>query len=879
MKKLILLFLVLVVAVAAAYAVFQTAEQVQAAAISSAGSGNWSNASTWNGGRVPGAGDSVTISGGHTVTYDVTDSQVSGVTIIGNGRLVFASGKSVVLRTDRNIEVLGRLEMKPSSASIQHTIRFVGIDETRMVGGGMNTLASDVGLWVMGAGSLDIAGSAKTAWTRLQGGANAGSNTIQLQQAPNGWRVGDEIVVVPTEPTSAGDASWNGFELRTIASISGSTITLNSGLSRNHPVATDPKTNRAFTAEVLNLSRNVRIEGTGNGSANPNQNGRAHILIRSTAPQFVKYAELKLLGPRRFTGESNFTAGVLGRYGLHFHHSENGSIGSLVEGTVVRDTGGHAFAPHASDGIIFRNTISYNTFDDAYWWDPPPQLPGRPGVNSTNPINDSDDILYDNAVAALTKFDPAFRGSRLSGFWLGPGLRNAVRNSVAVGIQGGNVGVSDSSGFIWPEAGSDRGGAPSGVWGFNQGNISHNNKNHGIFTWQNTSHLHIVSNVALYNNANSAVDHGAYVNSYRYVDVIAFGNGKYGLQVHSAARNVQLRPDGYSQSFERFHTTKPIIFPNHNSLTGIPTLLKDCTFTGVVVNDARTDQNFPTEADFCNCAKPNGQSIEPADFTFQNVEPGLDIRVERPNGTAYHITNGGVVTNIAPFCSSFSLPPVGPTQPTQQPPTQQPQTQQPSTQQPSTQQPSTQQPGQSGGQSSQPAAAAPAVCGDGKIEGSEKCEPGNLAGQTCQTGGYTQGTLACHPAGSAQQCQYDVSGCSGIAGLVPCGQLGNPCNLCHIFKLVNNVLVFLLIPDGSVNNFIPLVLVIAGLLIALGGFFMMTSAGNLANLARGRTIIFAVVVGLLIMYGAWLFIGFLLQAVGFVSFNGGLPWNEISCGN
>ena len=112
--------------VAAAYAVFQTAEQVQAAAISSAGSGNWSNASTWNGGRVPGAGDSVTISGGHTVTYDVTDSQVSGVTIIGNGRLVFASGKSVVLRTDRNIEVLGRLEMKPSSASIQHTIRFVG---------------------------------------------------------------------------------------------------------------------------------------------------------------------------------------------------------------------------------------------------------------------------------------------------------------------------------------------------------------------------------------------------------------------------------------------------------------------------------------------------------------------------------------------------------------------------------------------------------------------------------------------------------------------------------------------------------------------------------------------------------------------------------
>jgi hypothetical protein len=48
------------------------------------------------------------------------------------------------------------------------------------------------------------------------------------------------------------------------------------------------------------------------------------------------------------------------------------------------------------------------------------------------------------------------------------------------------------------------------------------------------------------------------------------------------------------------------------------------------------------------------------------------------------------------------------------------------------------------------------VCGNGIIESGEVCDGGNLGGETCQSQGFTGGTLAC-----AANCQsFDVSGCT-----------------------------------------------------------------------------------------------------------------------
>jgi hypothetical protein len=257
---------------------------------------------------------------------------------------------------------------------------------------------------------------------------------------------------------------------------------------------------------VLNLTRNVRIEGSGNGTASPTANHRAHIWIRSDKPQNISYVAIRHMGPRRI-GNGSPTESILGRYALHFHHSMDGSRGSIVRGTVIRDAGGHAFATHMSHGVTLQDAISYNTWDEAYWWDPG---------------DESHDIVYDRCVAALVRNDPAYRGFRLAGFHINQGLRNEIRESVAVGVQG-NV---DAAGFLWPEGQAPNG---DGIWNFSKGNIAHNNKVDGIFAWQNDSQPHVIADYLAYHNGEAGIDHGAYVNGYHYENSVLYGNGDTAL--------------------------------------------------------------------------------------------------------------------------------------------------------------------------------------------------------------------------------------------------------------------------------------------------------------------------------------------------------------
>jgi hypothetical protein len=204
--------------------------------------------------------------------------------------------------------------------------------------------------------------------------------------------------------------------------------------------------------------------------------------------------------------------GKLGRYGVHFHEVGDGSRGSQVVGTVVRDAGNHAFVAHASHGVRFRQTISYNTEGDAYWWDPGP---------------DTDDVLYDFAVAALVK--AAGDGPdkfRLCGFRMMQGNGNTARNSVAVGVQGSTT----SAGFHWPEEGD-----PHAEWTF-KGNVAHNNAVNGAFNWQNDSRQHDINDSFFYYNGQYGIDHGAYLNTYHFKGVTLYGNGEAGLNLRAGSR-------------------------------------------------------------------------------------------------------------------------------------------------------------------------------------------------------------------------------------------------------------------------------------------------------------------------------------------------------
>jgi G8 domain-containing protein len=457
-----------------------------AAEVKASASGPWSDPGTW-GGRVPGPEDEVTVAGGWTVTVD-GDARAASVHVAEGGTLAFAQDRSAGLELGGNLVVEGTLRMVAPDPRVQQTIRFVGVDEGAVRGGGHEVLDSDVGLWAHHHGQLDIRGAAKTSWSRTTG-AKAGDRRLTLEAPPVGWRAGDELVVVPSLPPTSDDFS-TAFDQAKVRSVEGAEVGIDRPLAYDHPAP------GGLHPEVLNLTRNVRIGGT--------PDGHAHLMSMAEHKQIVDYAELRYVG----------VPGKQGRYGLHFHEAGDGSRGSQVVGTVVRDAGNHAFVAHASHGVQFRQTISYNTQGDAYWWDPGP---------------DTNDVVYDWAVAAkVTAPEDADAATRfrLTGFRLMQGRGDAVRNSVAVGVQG----EVSSAGFHWPEEVNSR-----GDWTF-QGNVGHNNLLNGAFSWQNDSLPHDVVNSVFYHNGEYGIDHGAYLNTYHFSGVTLYGNGQAGLNLRAGSR-------------------------------------------------------------------------------------------------------------------------------------------------------------------------------------------------------------------------------------------------------------------------------------------------------------------------------------------------------
>lgn len=528
--------------------------------------------------------------------------------------------RSTTVEVSANVVVRGVLEMRPGRPEVAHTLRFVGIDESRFAGGGDVPLASDVGLWVVGAGRLEAEGSPKTSWLRAAGGLPAGAETIGLESAPAGWQPGDDLAVAPTEPPGGGDAAWNGFDVVRVAGVDGASVALAGALSRPHPQVAG-----RWRAEVMNLTRNVRIEGT--------PEGRSHIFVRTVSPQTIRNVAIRNMGPRQ-RGEL-----VPGRYGLHFHTMKDAARGSLVEGVVIRDGGSHAFVPHSSHGMTFRDCVGFNLMEEAFWWDPGPDTL-RPTLEPH-----THDTVVERCVMALVRPDVSFRGYRLSGFVLGMGERNTIRDSVAVGVQG-NV---DAAGFLWPE---DDAQQITGVWNFGPGNVSHNNKVDGAFVWQNNG-LHRVPGFTAYHNGEWGIDHGAYVNSYVWSDARLVGNGLGGVNLHASSID-----DDPLMTFERIRVEggRNALQVTSHAVSGARGLLRDWDVSGLsgrVVRIADAD-NDGTDYDLV-CWTIEGREIEPADIQVADMHPDSTVRVQRRDGSAFLVTSSGTAP-LAAFATCGPAP-------------------------------------------------------------------------------------------------------------------------------------------------------------------------------------------------------------------------------
>jgi hypothetical protein len=122
-------------------------------------------------------------------------------------------------------------------------------------------------------------------------------------------------------------------------------------------------------------------------------------------------------------------------------------------------------------------------------------------------------------------------------------------------------------------------------------------------------------------------------------------------------------------------------------------------------------------------------------------------------------------------------------------------------------------------------------------------------------------------------------------GLVPCGktapsqgeslEVTNPCQLCHLLVMF----------QGIVNFFLTkIVPIVAVLMIAIGGFmyvvayFEIGGAGGPTLLSKAKSLFTYTVIGLIIIYGAWLFVNLFFQAIGVAEWTGlRAGWWKINC--
>ncbi|MBA4320262.1 MAG: hypothetical protein C0412_17845 [Flavobacterium sp.] len=113
---------------------------------------------------------------------------------------------------------------------------------------------------------------------------------------------------------------------------------------------------------------------------------------------------------------------------------------------------------------------------------------------------------------------------------------------------------------------------------------------------------------------------------------------------------------------------------------------------------------------------------------------------------------------------------------------------------------------------------------------------------------------------------------SQAAGLVPCGGEGeNPCTLCDFFVLLDRVIDFFILPPYGI------VFIIAVLMMLVGGIMFYFGGFDPGTLQKAQNLFKNVVIGLIIIYGAWLFINFFFQVIGVNEWTGLKTWWQINC--
>jgi cell migration-inducing and hyaluronan-binding protein len=298
----------------------------------------WSDAAAWPSGKVPAAGEEVTIPRGTEMVLDVSPPALRSITV--QGKLTFADERDLDLVTDW-IYVAGG-EVQIGTAAKPHTRKATITLTDTVKGEDINTMG-DRGIMLM-RGTLNLHGDRENSWTKLSKTAQKGTDRIEVLNAA-GWRAGDEIVLAST------DFNPRQAERRRVTAVSGNTLTLDRPLEYMHfgeiTFGVDER------GEVGLLSRNIRIQAS--EDADSSYFG-GHIMAMVGSKMQVSGIELSRMGQHL----------TLARYPIHWHLGGDGQ-GQYIRNSAIHDTFSRCVTVHGTDNLKVENNVTFNTVGHCFF--------------------------------------------------------------------------------------------------------------------------------------------------------------------------------------------------------------------------------------------------------------------------------------------------------------------------------------------------------------------------------------------------------------------------------------------------------------------------------------------------------------------------------
>lgn len=337
--------------------------------------GSWFDPTTWAGGEIPGEGAKVLIPKGVSVRYD-GESADSLFTVRVDGMLEFATDVNTFMEVDTLLVAptghmtIGAID-NPVDPDVETVIQ---IADNGPIDTAWDPMLLSRG--IISHGTIEVHGAEKDTFLKVAADPMAGDTSITLESAPEGWEVGDKLVLTGTHLTNAPPADSSGHrdistqdEELTITAIVGNVIHFDKALEFDHDT---PRPD--LKAYVSNFSRNVRIE-TENADSIP-VHQRGHVMFMHSDNVDVRYAEFHELG-RTDKSERAFDvadittveadSNVKGRYALHIHRAGVGDQDdpSMLVGNAIWGSPGWGVVHHDSNAIVADNA-AYDIFGAAF---------------------------------------------------------------------------------------------------------------------------------------------------------------------------------------------------------------------------------------------------------------------------------------------------------------------------------------------------------------------------------------------------------------------------------------------------------------------------------------------------------------------------------